>query len=47
LREVLNGTGMLTTYNTRCWVKYQGPHNPPILDMYELVDGNEVYNLTE
>ena len=43
LREVANGTGMVTRYNERCWVKYWTPMKP-ILDMYTLFDGNSIYN---
>ena len=45
LRGVANGTGFLTTYNTRCWLKYWG--GKPMLDMYLISDKDDIYNLSQ
>jgi len=45
-RDVANGTGMITTYNTRCWTKYWTP-GKAMLDAYLLSEDDNIYNLTQ
>jgi hypothetical protein len=43
-RDIANGTGMITTYNSRCWVKYPGFAK---LDSYLVTDKDDMTNITE
>lgn len=46
LRNVANGTGMLTSYNTRCWIKYWPHGGNYLVNMYLFSDQDDIYNIT-
>ena len=43
-RDVANGTGMITTYNSRTWIKYPGSAR---FDSYLITDKDDMTNITE